>query len=55
MTQKSRIFFHEAFSSANRKLIFEKIGFLKKILKIEKQLYITIFLLNCHQHMFNQN
>jgi len=41
--QKSRIFFHEAFSSANRKSIFEKIRFLKNVLKIEKQPYITIF------------
>jgi len=28
---------------------------LKKNLKIEKQLYITVFLMVCHQHMFNQN
>jgi len=54
-TQKSRIFFHEAFSSVNRKLIFKKIRFLKKNLKIEKQLYITIILMDCHQNMSNQN
>jgi len=53
--QKSRILFDEAFSSANRNSIFEKIRFLKKILKIEKKIYITIFLMDCHQHIFNQN
>jgi len=52
---KVQVFFCKAFSSANKKLIFEKIRFLKKNLKSEKQLYITIFLMDCHQYMFNQN
>jgi len=43
----------EAFSSANRKLIFEKIR--NSFKKIEKQLYITICLMDYHQHKFNQN
>jgi len=53
--QKSRIFFHEALSSDNKKSIFEIISFLKKYLKIELQLYITIFLMDCDKHVFIQN
>jgi len=52
---KVQNFFHEAFSSINRKSIFEKILFLKKFLKTEKQLYFTTILMDCHQNMSNQN
>jgi len=50
--QKCRIFYHEVLSRAKKKLIFEKLRFLTKILRIEKQLYLTIFFMEFYQLMF---